>query len=146
MLLFVLSTFCFSSGTLGGFLLHGHEIHIENNHTHFHHINDHIENNHAHFHHINDHNSLGDESHNEDHDLGDSDHHDTENILYIDFLLTNQSRAIKPYADSYKYLRFSFLRTYLHSLFNVTSRTTYSSNITRFPTTNLYQIYSSFLI
>lgn len=130
--LLVLSALCFSSATLGGFLLHGHEIHIEDNHTHFHHIHDHKH--------------LGDESHNEDHGLGDTENHDTENILYHDFLLTNLSRSTKPYSDIREYLHFSFSETFSPTFFIATSRITNPSNSNKSPTTNLYQLHSSFLI
>lgn len=129
--LLILSVFCFSSGTLGGYLLHGHEIHIVNNHTHFHHINGH--------------NGL-DDDHNEEHGLGGSDHHDAGNIMYHDFLPTNHTRIIKPYSENGKQLHTSFARADCQSLLCATARSAYSSNINQFPSTNLYLLNSSVLI
>ncbi len=132
-ILVLLSVFCFSSGTLSGSLLHGHEVHIENNHTHFHHIKDH--------------NGLRDENHNENHDLGGgSNHHDTENILSVEFLLTTQTRAINLCSDCNKFLSSSTSSIYSISFVNTTSRTTYSSSINKSRTTNLYRLHSSVLI
>ncbi len=128
----VLSTFCFSVGTSGGFLLHGHELHLEHNH--------------AHFHHINHDNGLDGNSHNTGHGLGESDHHDAEDILYLDLLATNQIRTVKLYSDCSTYFYSSFSGTYSSVFFNTTSRTSYLFTSNKFATANLYQSHSSFLI
>ncbi|MGR3176870.1 MAG: hypothetical protein ACUZ8E_02305, partial [Candidatus Anammoxibacter sp.] len=65
-LLLLLSVFCFSSATLGGFSLYGHEVHFEDNNAHIHHTNG-------------------------DHGLGDSDHEDADVILFLDYLVNNSS-------------------------------------------------------
>lgn len=133
-ILLALFAFCFSSGPLGDFLLHKHEIHLDNNHVH------------VHLHHVDHKHDVDHNGHNADHGLGGGDHHDVENIVFLDFMTTNQIRSTKPYSDNNKFLSFRLSSTYPSCYLKNISRITHSSNANKFLSTNLYQLNSSFLI
>ncbi len=119
--LLILSVFCFSSATLGGFSLYGHEVHFEDNNAHTHHIN-------------------------EDHGLGESDHKDANIILFLDYLVSSSSSFSKTHFTLNPFLHFTLSSEYFYKFYNSPSKTALCSNINKFLTTDLYQLHSSYLI
>ena len=120
-LLLLLSVFCFSSATLGGFFLYGHEIHFEDNNAHTHHTNG-------------------------DHDLGESDHDDADIILSLDYLVSNSSSFSKTHFTPNPFLHYAIPPDYFCNFFNSAFKTPLCSNINKLLTTDLYQLHSSYLI
>lgn len=118
--LLILSVFCFSSATLSGFLLYGHEVHFEDN---------------AHTHHTNG-----------DHGLGESDHKDANIILLLDYLVSNSSRFSKTHFTLTPFLHFTLSSEYFYKFYNSSSKTALCPNINKFLITDLYQLHSSYLI
>ena len=120
-LLLILSVFCFSSGTLGGFLLYGHEVHFDHNNAHTHHTN-------------------------EDHGLGDTDHEDEDIILSLDYLVSKSSSLSKTDFTLNPFLHFSLSSKCFLKFFNSTLKPTHCSDINNSTSTGLYQHHSSYLI
>ena len=120
-LFLILSIFCFSSATLGGFLLYGQEVHFVHNNAHTHHTDG-------------------------DHDLGESDHADSSIILYLDFLASNSSRCIKTSNTPNQFLCYYLPPDYFNDFSNCISRIPHRSNINKLLSTDLYQLHSSYLI
>ena len=120
-LLLILGIFCFSSATLSGFLLYASEVHFEHHNAHTHH-------------------------HDDDHDLGESDHDDADTILYLDYIVTNSSGFSKAYFTPNIFLQYSIPDICCNNFFNITSKFTLLSSINKFLTAEVYQLNSSFLI
>ncbi len=117
--LLVLSVFCLASATLGGYLLHGHDIHIDHHGTHMHHSS-------------------------EDRGLDESSHRDVSIILHHDYLAVNSS-PIKTHFTLASCLHSNPSPNY-YNLFNSPSRTTHYTSINKRCSHNLYQLNSSYLI
>ncbi len=120
-LLLILSVFCFSSGTLGGFLLYEQEVHFDHNNAHTHH-------------------------HNEDHDLGETDHEDADTILFLDYWVSNSSSLNKTHFTINTFSHFTLSSEYFHKFFNFSLKTIQCSNISKLLPADLYQLHSSYLI
>ncbi|MGR3317393.1 MAG: hypothetical protein ACUZ8O_02785 [Candidatus Anammoxibacter sp.] len=120
-LLLTLFVFCFSSATLGGFSLYGHEVHFEDNNAHTHHVN-------------------------EDHGLGESDHEDVDIILFLDYIVNSSSIFSKTHFTPNQFLHCAILTDYFHNYYTSALKTALCSNIKKFLTTDLYQLHSSYLI
>ncbi len=117
--LLLLSVFCLSSATLGGHLLHGHEIHINHHGTHIHHSS-------------------------EDRGLDESSHRDVSIILHHDYLAVNSS-SIKTRFTLTSCLHSNPSPNYCN-LFNNPLRITHHTGISMLCSHNLYQLNSSYLI
>jgi len=120
-LLLILSVFCFSSGTLGGFLLYEHDVHFDHNNAHTHH-------------------------HNEDHALGETDHKDADIILFLDYWVSNSSGFNKTHFTVNTFAHFTLSSEYFHKFFNFSLKTIQSLNISKPLPADLYQLHSSYLI
>ncbi len=119
--LLLLFTFCFSSATLGGFLLYGSKVHFDNHNAHTHHTD-------------------------EDHGLGDSGHRDANTILYLDYVVANSSNSVKTLSVLNPCLHSYHSSTYCYNFFNSFSGILHYSNECSFCTHDLYQLNSSYLI
>ncbi len=115
----ILFAFCLSSATLGGYLLHGHEIHINHHGAHIHHSS-------------------------EDRGLGESSHRDVSIILHHEYLAVNSS-SIKTHFTPTSCLHSNPSLNY-YDLFNTPSRITHYTSINKRCSHNLYQLKSSYLI
>ncbi len=115
----ILFAFCLSSATLGGNLLHGHDIHINHHGVHIHH-------------------SSG------DYGLDESSHRDVSIILHYDCLAAN-SNSIKTRFALTSCLHSNFSPNY-YNLFNNPSKITHYTSINTLCSHNLYQLNSSYLI
>ncbi|MBS1259194.1 MAG: hypothetical protein MAG551_02261 [Candidatus Scalindua arabica] len=119
--LLIISAFCLSSITIGGSLLYGSEVHFHQSHVHVHHADG-------------------------DHGLGESDHKDTDTILYLDYVVVNSSNPVKTLSSLNPCLLSCHSSTYYYNLLNNFPGITYHSNKTTFCTHSLYQLNSSYLI
>lgn len=115
----ILFAFCLSSATLGGYLLHEHEIHINHHGTHIHHSS-------------------------EDRGLDESSHRDVSIILHHDYLAVNSS-SIKTHFALTSCLHSNPSPNY-YNLVNTPSRVTHYTSINKRCSHNLYQLNSSYLI